>query len=156
MRYLFFDGLPFKIYCEFEDDYLVHISINGYGILSDLLKKYVLNTTHSFFYELKEYFNGKRKVFEQKFKFKVGTVFERKVWEEILKIKYGKIRTYKEVALMIGHDKAYRAVGNALCKNPLPIIVPCHRVISSSGKIGGFSGGVTYKKILLEVEGIKL
>ena len=69
-----------------------------------------------------------------------GTLFQIKVWNEIKKIRKGNVATYKEIAINIGHPKAYRAVATACKLNPLPIEIPCHRVICSSGKIGGYSG----------------
>lgn len=80
------------------------------------------------------------------------TRFDIKVYKAVLKIPLGKVRTYGWVAKKIGHPKAYRAVGNALNKNPWPVIVPCHRVIASGGKLGGFSQGIDKKKKLLELE----
>ena len=71
-----------------------------------------------------------------------------------MKIPYGEVRTYKEIAKYIGNEKAYRAVGNANNKNPIAIIVPCHRVIGVGKKIRGYAGGVDVKKKLLKVEGI--
>lgn len=81
-----------------------------------------------------------------------GTKFQRKVWREIAKIPFGKTKTYKEIAEAIGNPLAYRAVGQACKKNPVPIIIPCHRVISSSGSLGGYRGGIKRKKILLDLE----
>ncbi|MCX5714353.1 MAG: MGMT family protein [Candidatus Omnitrophica bacterium] len=80
------------------------------------------------------------------------TIFEKKVYRAILKIPLGEVRTYKWVAQKIGNPKAYRAVGQALKKNPYPLIVPCHRVISSRSDIGGFAWGRKNKKILLDLE----
>ena len=80
------------------------------------------------------------------------TQFEIKVYKAVLAIPLGEVRTYKWVAKKIGSPKAYRAVGNALNRNPWPIIVPCHRVIAQGGKLGGFSRGVAKKKNLLELE----
>lgn len=81
-----------------------------------------------------------------------GTPFQEKVWQELLKIPYGKTKTYKEIASAIGHPNAYRAVGQACKKNPLPIIIPCHRVIGSNGNLGGYSRGKKMKMRLLEME----
>lgn len=83
-----------------------------------------------------------------------GTEFQKKVWKEILKIPKGQTRTYKDIALSIGSPKSYRAVANACGKNPLPVTIPCHRVVKSDGSIGGYSakGGVKKKKILLSGE----
>ena len=85
-----------------------------------------------------------------------GTDFQKQVWAEIKKIPKGKTLTYKELAIKIGKPKAYRAVANACAKNPLLITIPCHRVIRSDGKMGGFMGdkGVERKKRLLQSEGV--
>jgi methylated-DNA-[protein]-cysteine S-methyltransferase len=104
------------------------------------------------FTELKEYFNGERKKFTVPLDAD-GTEFQNKVWNELLKIPYGKLKTYKEVAIKIGNEKAVRAVGRANSTNHAPIIIPCHRVIASDGKLGGYSGGVSLKEKLLELEG---
>lgn len=84
------------------------------------------------------------------------TQFQKDVWEAIDRIPLGETRTYKELALSIGRPKAYRAVANACGKNPNPVSTPCHRVISSDGTIGGYSGegGINRKKALLKIEGI--
>ncbi len=81
--------------------------------------------------------------------------FYKRVWLETLKIPKGEVRTYKFIAEKIDKPKAYRAVGKALKENPLTLIIPCHRVIKSSGKIGGYSKGVHKKYILLKKEGVK-
>lgn len=81
-----------------------------------------------------------------------GTAFQRAVWQETIAIAYGKLSTYREVAKRIGKPQAYRAVGNALGQNPLPIIVPCHRVIASDGSFGGYTRGLPWKKRLLAFE----
>ncbi len=87
-----------------------------------------------------------------------GTNFQKKVWKEIKKIPKGRTKSYKEIAIAIGHPKAARAVANACGKNPNPIITPCHRVIASDGSIGGYSGegGVNKKRALLAHEGVYL
>ena len=84
----------------------------------------------------------------------IGTSFQIKVWKEIVKIPKGKTKTYKEIAINIGHPNSARAVANACGKNPYPGTIPCHRVVRSDGKIGGYSGpgGVTQKKRLLQEE----
>jgi methylated-DNA-[protein]-cysteine S-methyltransferase len=80
------------------------------------------------------------------------TPFEIKVYRAVLTIPLGEVRTYKWVAKKIGHHKAYRAVGNALNKNPWPIIIPCHRVVASGGKLGDYSRGLKKKRQLLDME----
>ncbi len=83
-----------------------------------------------------------------------GTDFQRKVWAAIEKIPLGKTKTYGEIAAQIGHPGASRAVGAACGSNPLPLFVPCHRVLAANGKIGGFSGGLAVKRLLLRMEGV--
>ena len=98
--------------------------------------------------QLLEYFLGSRKTFDLEFEF-FGTDFQKAVWNELLKIPFGKTKTYGEVAKAIQKPKAARAVGSACGKNPLPIIVPCHRVLGAGGKIGGFAFGTKTKEWLL-------
>jgi len=102
--------------------------------------------------ELDAYFKGELKEFTQNIKFTRGTCYERKIWRTLKEIPYGEVRTYKWIASRIGNPQATRAVGQALKRNPLPIILPCHRVISSDGTLGGFSCGVLIKKWLLRHE----
>lgn len=87
-----------------------------------------------------------------------GTPFQKSVWVELLKIKKGTVITYKELAKRIGKPKAVRAVANAIRANPLPIKIPCHRVVRSDGAIGGYSGrgGIKTKRALLKKEGVRL
>lgn len=87
-----------------------------------------------------EYLNGKRKTFDIKYEIN-GTEFQKKVWEELTHIPYGETSTYKEIAVAVGNPKASRAVGMANNKNPISIVVPCHRVIGSDGKLVGYAGG---------------
>ncbi|MFW5976419.1 MAG: methylated-DNA--[protein]-cysteine S-methyltransferase [Bacillota bacterium] len=101
--------------------------------------------------QLNEYFTGKRKIFNLPQNIN-GTKFEVEVWNYLKSIPYGEIRTYKEVAKAIGHPGAARAVGNAAHKNPLIIIIPCHRVVSSHGKLSGYKSGLRRKKWLLKHE----
>jgi methylated-DNA-[protein]-cysteine S-methyltransferase len=84
-----------------------------------------------------------------------GTPFQQKVYEALLKIPYGKTASYGEIAAMIGKPKAARAVGQAVNKNPLMIIVPCHRIIGKDGSLTGFNGGLALKEKLLKIEGIR-
>lgn len=103
--------------------------------------------------ELNEYFNGLRDVFTFKY-ILTGTEFKRKVWTEVTNIPYGETKSYTDIAKDIGKPKASRAVGSAISKNPILIIVPCHRVISSNGTINGYAGGIEKKKELLIHESI--
>ena len=99
-----------------------------------------------------EYFKGKRKVFDFTLNFDICTEFMKSVYEELLKIPYGETATYKDIAEHIGLPKSYRAVGFANNRNPLPIVVPCHRIIGSDGKLVGYAGGIDMKIKLLELE----
>ena len=98
--------------------------------------------------QLFEYFSGERKTFDLDFEFS-GTEFQKSVWNELLKIPFGKTKTYGEIAKAIGKPKAARAVGSACGKNPLAIIVPCQRVLGMNGKIAGFAWGTEIKEWLL-------
>ncbi len=100
----------------------------------------------------KDYFRGHRVAFPDRLDLSAATTFQRRVWESTRLIPYGDTRSYIWIAEQIGKPKAARAVGQALAKNPLPIIIPCHRVLASSGKLGGYSGGVEMKKKLLHLE----
>ncbi len=105
-----------------------------------------------FIKELKLYFSGKLTNFGQKVRFLTGTDFEKKVWSSLKNIPFGETRSYKWVAERVGSPKAVRAVGRALSKNPVPVVIPCHRVIESDGSIGGFASGVQRKRRLLDME----
>lgn len=101
--------------------------------------------------QLKEYFAGQRKKFEVPID-PMGTDFQKAVWKELSKVPYGKTINYGEQAKRLGKPNAARAVGAANGKNPIGIIVPCHRVIGASGSLTGFAGGLDKKKFLLELE----
>jgi methylated-DNA-[protein]-cysteine S-methyltransferase len=101
--------------------------------------------------QLDAYFTGTRKEFDLPF-FATGTVFQLMVWEELLKIPYGETITYGTLAQRINRPNSSRAVGGALNKNPVAILVPCHRVIGSKGQLTGFAGGLTAKQDLLNLE----
>ncbi|OGW39249.1 MAG: hypothetical protein A2Y97_00945 [Nitrospirae bacterium RBG_13_39_12] len=102
--------------------------------------------------ELNEYFKNGIEEFTQKIKLTKGTEFDRKVWLTLKEIPYGETRTYKWLAEKIGKPNASRAVGQSLSRNPIPIILPCHRIIESDGSIGGYSSGPDIKRRLLETE----
>ena len=101
--------------------------------------------------QLREYFAGTRKDFAIPIKL-TGTDFQVCVWRTLERISFGKTVSYAELASLSGYGSAFRAVGNALGRNRLPIIIPCHRVLANRGKLGGFTGGIQRKKKLLEVE----
>ena len=101
---------------------------------------------------LQQYFDGEKVTFPYKLDFSGATAFQEAVWRETRSISYGEVRSYAWLARQIGKPQACRAVGWALARNRLPIIVPCHRVVASDGGLGGFSGGLWLKKRLLELE----
>ena len=103
---------------------------------------------------LLDYFNGCPVRFKVPLDLSIGTQFQRKVWRKVREIPYGELRSYKWVARSIGRAHASRAVGNAVGRNPVAPIVPCHRVVCSDGTLGGYSSGVAIKKRLLNLEGI--
>lgn len=102
--------------------------------------------------QLEEYFAGIRRVFDLPIVLH-GTPFQKAVWTELMRIPYGETRSYKDVALSIGAVKAVRAIGGANNRNPIPIVVPCHRVIGSNGALVGYGGGLSIKEHLLKLEG---
>ncbi|WP_394024270.1 methylated-DNA--[protein]-cysteine S-methyltransferase [Anaerococcus martiniensis] len=103
--------------------------------------------------QINEYLDGKRKEFSIYDLCKAeGTNFQQKVWQELLNIPYGQTKTYKDIAKNIGNEKAVRAVATVIGKNPLMVIIPCHRVIGSDGKMHGYAYGINLKKKLLDLE----
>ena len=101
--------------------------------------------------QLNEYFAGERREFELELA-PEGTKFQVEVLEALRGIPYGETRTYRDIAVAVGRPKAVRAVGNANGRNPLPIVIPCHRVIGSDGSLTGFGGGIEAKRYLLDLE----
>lgn len=107
--------------------------------------------SNAIYKQLQEYFAKKRKAFDVQFNLK-GTPFQMRVWQQLQKIPYGQTQTYKQIAEAIGKPKASRAVGMAIHNNPIAIIIPCHRVIGSNGKLTGYAGGLDLKQHLLNIE----
>jgi methylated-DNA-[protein]-cysteine S-methyltransferase len=105
--------------------------------------------------ELDEYFEGKRHGFDIPIDWRLHDGFGRRVLRATARIPFGKVLTYAEVAAKAGSPRGYRAAGNALGSNRMPIVVPCHRVVASGGKIGGYTGGLERKEFLLELEGVR-
>ena len=138
-----------KIYISADEKNILEISFNKpnyHEKETALIKKA--------FSELEEYFNGQRKTFDLPLKLE-GTKFQKKVWQELIKIPYGKTISYKELAKAVGNEKACRAVGMANNKNKIMIVIPCHRVIGSNGNLTGYAGGLNIKKQLLDLEAQK-
>jgi methylated-DNA-[protein]-cysteine S-methyltransferase len=101
--------------------------------------------------QLEQYFAGERTTFDLELDLR-GTEFERRVWDEVRAIPYGCTATYAEIALRVGRPNACRAVGRANGRNPIAVIVPCHRVVGSDGSLTGYAGGVATKRALLDLE----
>lgn len=141
-----FQMLP--LWISIEDEKVTEISF------SEIKENELASQTEPVIIELNEYFNHEREKFNVALNLK-GTPFQIKVWNELLKIPYGQTVSYSDIAERINHPKAVRAVGTAIGKNPIPIIVPCHRVIGKHGNIGGYSGGLHIKRLLMEVESIE-
>lgn len=140
--------------CKYISLYLVATETHLINIQFTQPQKALLQTTELLSMatiQLDEYFQGKRTTFSLPFKL-TGTPFQLAVWKELQNIPYGQTTSYKEIAQKINKPKAYRAVGMANNKNPLPIIIPCHRVIGSNGKLIGYAGGLKLKNYLLELE----
>ncbi|MDD2217013.1 MAG: methylated-DNA--[protein]-cysteine S-methyltransferase [Eubacteriales bacterium] len=103
------------------------------------------------FEQVSEYLKGQRKFFDFPYEY-CGTEFQKKVWDALCEIPYGETRTYKQIATQIGNPKASRAVGMANNRNPIAIVVPCHRVIGSNGSLVGYASGLDVKEFLLNLE----
>lgn len=150
--YLVFSSPIGKIMITEQNNRITQIKITDEDILvvnnniSDILIKTKI--------ELDEYFCGKRTNFDIPISLN-GSNFQVRVWNELLNIPYGKVRTYGEFAKLIGAENASRAVGMACNRNPLMIIVPCHRVIGKNKKLIGYASGIDIKKKLLDLEGSK-
>lgn len=132
---------------EYENDAILSIQ------KTDESKKLGEKTdlTDDVYRQLCEYFDGNRIFFDFKYEMR-GTEFQKKVWNALTQIPYGETRSYKDIAIAIGNEKASRAVGMANNKNPMAIVVPCHRVIGKNGKLVGYAGGIDMKRELLELE----
>lgn len=101
---------------------------------------------------LKNYFSGRKTTFSEVCDFGEATPFQRRVWEITRGIPFGETRSYRWVAAQMGQGNAARAIGQALARNPIPIIIPCHRVLASDGSLGGYSGGLEWKRFFLKLE----
>lgn len=105
--------------------------------------------------ELDQYFAGRRRQFDLPLDWQLTRGFARRVLEATNRIPYGGTATYKQVATEAGNERAFRAAGNALGSNPIPIVVPCHRILHSGGGLGGYTGGLDRKRLLLAVEAVE-
>ncbi len=110
----------------------------------------ILDAAHR---QLGEYFARQRRAFDLPFDLTAGTAFQQQVWRALCQIPFGQTCAYSELAVRVGHSQGARAVGQALGRNPLLIVVPCHRVLRADGALGGFGAGLPAKRLLLELEG---
>ncbi|MFA6978226.1 MAG: methylated-DNA--[protein]-cysteine S-methyltransferase [Ignavibacteriaceae bacterium] len=136
---------------------ICHIDLNSKSGSKLFQKKTKLQASDQIFFglpdQLKKYFDSELKTFKVPLDIQ-GTTFQLQVWNELMNIPFGEVVTYKDIAVRIKNEKSFRAVGNAVGANPVPIVIPCHRVIKTSGALGGFSGGgPKVKEKLLELEG---
>ena len=131
-----------------KDGYIANLYINYNNIKTIQKETKLISQTAN---EIKEYLDGNKKSFSIPIKTE-GTDFQNKVWQALLKIPYGETRSYKDIAININNSKACRAVGTAIKNNPIPIIIPCHRVIKSNKDIGNYAYGIDIKKGLLKLE----
>ena len=150
MHRIVFDTPVGLMALECQGEYLTaldlpHHHMDPFGIETPLLERGQV--------ELAEYFQGKRREFDLPFAPK-GTPFQQKVWNELAKVPYGTVVTYGELAARVGSPKACRAVGQANHNNPLPIFLPCHRVVGTKGALIGYAGGLELKQWLLRLEGV--
>ena len=106
--------------------------------------------------QLTAYFKGERQAFDLPLDISLGTDFQQRVWQQLQKIPHGETISYATLAQRVGNPKGYRAVANANGRNPFSIIIPCHRVIASDGKLGGYTGGLDKKEYLLALEGVEV
>jgi len=131
-----------------------NVFINEESVMEKMVVQETTTIKDAYF-QLIEYLNGSRKIFELEYIFN-ATEFRKTVWSKLLEIPYGKTISYKRLAENVGNPKASRAVGNANGKNPIPIFVPCHRVVKNDGKLGGYSLGLELKETLLHIEKEKM
>ena len=129
-------------------NFLDKLALNYYSFEPIIIRKKNINIEN----EILNYLNKKSKTINLAPYFLFGTHFEIQVWYELTKIPFGKTACYKDIAVLINKPKAYRAVGTAIGKNPLLLLVPCHRIIKSNGHIGNFSSGIKLKEFLLRLE----
>lgn len=148
------EGLHFKIFTSHQG--IRSISINKKDASLKSFNAIKLHPDDPYLYnifqQLEQYLNGDRKEFKVPLDI-LGSDFQRRVWKELQKVTYGKTVSYKKIAEKVGGPTYVRAVGRANSQNPVPIVIPCHRVIYTNGKLGGYSLGLPLKIKLLELEG---
>ena len=149
MNYMFYESPVGKLTVLLEEDIIRGIVFGHHVSEGKFNDDPVLGM--KIFDEFDAYFSGKSKKIDLNFK-PDGSEFQRKVWRMLLEIPYGETVAYSNIAEKIGKPKAVRAVGTACGSNPIPILIPCHRVVGKDGSLTGYAGGLKNKKILLEIE----
>ncbi len=146
-------SFPFgTVILQYEDDMLTGLSCQETSyVISEEEIDARTGFTDMVMEQVDEYLQGKRKNFDIRFRLE-GTEFQKEVWNALLEIPYGETRSYKQIAEAIGNPKAVRAVGMANNRNPILLIVPCHRVIGADGSLTGYAGGLEMKQYLLDLE----
>ncbi len=149
MKYIYYKDTPIaRIGIQEEDGKITKL---GFNLPKEACEEKKTPLIQEAFKQIDEYIKGKRKTFNLPINPK-GTQFRKRVWEELIKIPYGQTVSYGTIANRIRNPKASRAVGGANNKNPIAIIIPCHRVIGSNGKLVGYASGLQIKQKLLEIE----
>lgn len=146
MEFLIMDSVLGHLKLVEDNGFLVEIRFT-YEDLSESNSPFLLDVKK----QLNEYFKGLRRKFNINLKLD-GTDFQKNVWKALIDIPYGEVCSYKDIAEKVGSPKAFRAVGNANNRNKIPIVIPCHRVIGSNGKLVGYDGGIEIKEKLLNLE----
>lgn len=150
MNYYIYKNYFGKFIILERDGFIIGLSTDERDIPDDF-KEFKSDLIKSCVEELEQYFKGELKEFTIPISFK-GTEFQESVWNALLNIPYGETRSYQDIAEIVGSKKAVRAVGGANNKNPLMILIPCHRIIGKDGKLVGFGGGLELKSELLNLE----
>lgn len=147
----YYQDLPIgRLYIAEENGFITAVTLNEITA-TDSCRRCKTAVISEAIKQLSEYFEGKRKSFDLPLRPK-GTEFQRKVWAALTEIPYGQVCSYQDIAVKIGNPKAVRAVGGANNKNPIMIIIPCHRVIGKDGSLIGYAGGLHVKEYLLRSE----
>lgn len=153
LHYSFYDSPVGRLTLAVSARGLTLIDLRGAAPKNDWIES--ADQTAPFLAQLREYFAGARREFTLPLDLR-GTDFQLRCWRALMEIPYGETRTYADLARAVGSPKAFRAVGAANHDNPVPIVVPCHRVIASDGSLCGFGGGLDMKRRLLALEGVRV
>ena len=140
-----------RIAIEGDGGFITRLHLPSTTALLDGFAKRESPVVREAFRQLELYLDGNLREFDLPMR-PEGTSFMKRVWQELLKVPYGTVTTYKELACAVGSPRACRAVGTANARNPIAIFIPCHRVINTGGRLGGYGGGLDLKRALLDLE----